>query len=138
FIRMDAARLALNLTGPIADMQRDAVLLVPLPLRQHELFRATVREERRQANTVIGSTRLFTERDDSALARHIILDQLFAKTLSHHAVANDHDGLLLTCSVPGSAHGLVLSLLEESVIRACKSKRHAIFLRELRQLLNTQ
>ena len=77
-------------------MQSDAVLLVPLPLRQHQLFRTAVREERRQANTVIGGTWLFTECDDSVLAQHIILDQLFAKTLSHHAIANDDDGLLPT------------------------------------------
>ena len=96
FIGTDAVRLALNLAGPIADMQGDPVLLVPLPLRQHQPFRATMREERRQANTVIGGTRLFTECDNSVLARHIMLDQLFAKTLSHHAVANDHDGLLPT------------------------------------------
>ena len=72
FIGTDAVRLALNLTGSIADMG-DAVLLVPLPLRQHQPFRATVCEERRQTNTVIGGTRLFTEGDDSVLARHIML-----------------------------------------------------------------
>ena len=102
------ARLALNLAGPIADVQGDAVLIVPLPLRKHQLFRTMVREERRQANAVIGGTRLFTERHDSVLARHIALDQLFAETLSHHPVANDNDGFLPTCSVLGSAHCRVL------------------------------
>src|SRR4029450_3485300 len=99
------------------------MLVVPLPLCEHQLFCATVCEERRQANTVIGSTWLFTERDNSVLAQHIMLDQLLAKTLSHHAVANDHDCLLPICSIPGSAHGAVLSLYAKQAARALKSAR---------------
>ena len=77
-------------------MQGDLVLVVPLPLREHQLFRTAVREERRQANAVVGGTRLFTERDDSILVRRIPLDQLFAKTLAHHPVANDNNSFLPT------------------------------------------
>jgi hypothetical protein len=77
-------------------MQGDPVLVVPPPLRELQLFRTAVREERCQANAVVGGTRLFTERDNSVLVRRITLDQLFAKTLAHHPVANDNDGFLPT------------------------------------------
>ena len=65
FVGTDEARLAVDLAGPVADMQLDAVLVVPLPPRQHQLFGIAVGEERRQADAVIGGPRLFAERDDA-------------------------------------------------------------------------
>ena len=62
-------------------------------------------EERGESDTVISSARLFAERDESVLARNVVLDELLTKAMTHHSVANDDEGLARTGSDHGTAFG---------------------------------
>ena len=81
------------------------------PLREHEL--SALRCARTTSDPHGHKRTRPSERNDSVLARYITLDQLFAKTLSDHPVANDDDCPLPTCSMPGFAHCAALSRLEK-------------------------
>jgi len=85
--------LSIDFVGAVTDVQFDSDLFVPFHASQHELFGAAVSEKSRQANSVVGSTRLFAKGDDAILARLVERNQLFAKSQAHHSVANNNDGL---------------------------------------------
>ncbi len=76
-------------------MQFDTNLFVPVHASQHQLFGIAMSKERRQSDSVIGSSRLFAERDDPKAFRLIERDQVFAKAKPDHAVADDDDCLFV-------------------------------------------
>ena len=75
-----------------------------------ELFGVAVGEVLRQADAVVGGRGSSQKVTICVWRVGVEFDQPFAKAMADHAVANDDDGFLPTCSVPGSAHGVVLSL----------------------------
>jgi hypothetical protein len=85
--------LTIDPIGAIADMQFHAVGFVPFRLGQQQLFGIPVDKKRGQTHAVIGRSRFFAKRHDPILPGGIVLDQFFAKPLSHHPVA-DHDNVL--------------------------------------------
>ena len=94
-VRADDARLAVDRARPIAEVQLDAVLGVPLLPGEHQLLGVAMGEERRQPDAVVGRPRLLAERDDAEPPLGVELDEPLAEALADHAVADDDDGLLL-------------------------------------------
>ena len=80
---------AVDVAGAVADVQFDAVGLVPGHFGHHEFLRVAVGEKRGKADAVIRRTRLLAEGDQPELPVCVALDELLAETLSDHAVADD-------------------------------------------------
>jgi hypothetical protein len=71
----------------------DPLLLIPLHTGQHQPLCVAVGEERGQSDAVVRGTGFFAERNDAEFAAGVVLDQLFAKAVADHAVADDDDRL---------------------------------------------
>ena len=91
------APLAIDAAGSVTHVQLDALLAVPVEIRQHQRFGIAAGEEGGEADAVVSGPRLFAKRHDAKLTGLIVLDQPFAKPVSHHAVANDDDGFSVVC-----------------------------------------
>src|SRR5438045_2537571 len=93
--------LAIDAAGPVAQVQLDSLLAIPIESGEHELFGVAMGEERREPHAVVGRPRLFAKRNDLKAACRIELDKLFAKAVPDHTVA-DHDDFL---ALWGRNHG---------------------------------
>ena len=51
-------------------------------------------KERRQPNAVVSGPRLFAECDNAIAVSCVVFDQLLAKAVADHTVADDDNGLL--------------------------------------------
>jgi hypothetical protein len=94
-VGVDHLLLAVDPRGPIANVQFDAVLVIPVQPGEHQLLGVAMGEECGQPHAVVRGPRLFAERHDAKAALDVELHQLFAKAVSHHAIADDDDRLLL-------------------------------------------
>ena len=94
FLRPHDFLFAIDRTRAVAEMNLDVVISIPIHPRDHQLLGIAVSEEARQADAVVGGTRLFAEGHDAELLGLIELDQLLAEALANHAVADHDHGLL--------------------------------------------
>jgi hypothetical protein len=94
-VRAHDALDPVDLHHPLARVQPDAVLLVPLPGVQHDLVqRLLARQHRRQQDAVVVRVRLRTEHADLVQLR-LDLQQLLEGAHAGHAVADHHQFHLL-------------------------------------------
>ena len=90
---------AIDLDDPIADVEGDAVLLVPLRWCQSELLGLAMFKVLGQIDAVVCRPGLFAKCDHLIIAITVKLDELFAKAMAHHAVT-DYDN----CFLSGACH----------------------------------
>src|SRR5262245_17022139 len=91
--RIDNLFLAVDFAGTVADMQLDAVVAIPVEPGESELLGDTMSVGRSTHDAVVRGPRLFAKGDDAIAVGRIEFDQLFAKAMSDHAVADHDDGL---------------------------------------------
>ena len=90
---VDDLGLAIDPFGPIADVERNAVFLVPGESGKLKLRRVAMREIVCQVDPIVGVARFFAEGDDLEVGPGVELDQAFEESVADHAVADDDDGL---------------------------------------------
>ena len=105
--------LAVDVAGAVADVQLDAVGLVPGHFRHHELLRVAVREERGEADAVISGAWLLAKGDQPELPLGVALNELFAEALPDHAVADD-DNVAASVVCVSRCHGCPFPLTDGS------------------------
>ena len=88
----DDFSFAVDFAGTVADVQFDAVFVIPLLAGEHQLFGVAMGKKRRESDAVVSGARLLAERDEAILAGNVVLDEFLAKAMTHHSVTDDDDG----------------------------------------------
>ena len=107
FVGDDPLLFAVDGVRSVANVKFDAVATIPLEIREHKLFRVAMGEERGQSDAIVSRPRLFTERNDAIPFCRIELDQLLAKAMPDHSIADDDNRFHILCDHWFVSHPMV-------------------------------
>src|SRR5690606_10157120 len=83
----------------------DVTALVEVVVTEGQLLGLDTVEQRREADTVVGTVPFFADHDDPPRCRRVALDVGLDEPVTDHAVADDDDiGPLDATGVPGCRH----------------------------------